>query len=99
MVGIVTFLCVLINVLVTSANKKKEIQANVISKARIEWIQKVREYLSEYVAIAFELYIYCNDDIENLRKNTEKFDKDIIQLHIVRTLLILNLDPDNEYFG
>lgn len=37
----------------------KNIEANIISKARIEWIQSVRDDVSEYIAIIYNMHAYA----------------------------------------
>lgn len=86
-------LTILSNVLLGHSN----IKANVVSKARIEWIQNARDFLSDYISVALEInYIHRQGDSEGFN---DKYNQSVTRLNTLRSLLKLNLGPDNKGFS
>lgn len=82
---------------------EKGIQADVVSKARIEWIQKERDYLVEYISLASNMQTYYDvwlavvERAEAL-KTPEKFLKHCehpVEFQNKKNVLIMSLGPDD----
>lgn len=73
------------------------IKANVISKARIEWIQKERDYLSQYISLASNMNSYY-EAWKDQKKEPDWFFKHSehpTQFQNIKNLLVLSLGPDD----
>lgn len=83
---------------------EKGIQADVVSKARIDWIQKERDYLIEYISLASNMKTYYAvwvDEAERaaVLKTPEKFLKHCehpVKFQNTKNVLIMSLGPDDE---
>lgn len=79
------------------------IQADVVSKARIDWIQKEREYLSDYMSLASNMQTYfavwvAEEKRSTNLKTTENFLKYCehpVKFQNLKNILIMSLGPDS----
>ncbi|MGX7393998.1 hypothetical protein [Carnobacterium mobile] len=84
-VSIVSLILVGVNIIVTIYMNNKKIKADLVSKARIEWIQEVRRETSELLILYYKLFDknQKNDSSDIMLKIKEKTE-----------LLILFFGPD-----
>lgn len=77
---------------------QKGIKANVVSKARIDWIQKERDYLSEFISMAIGMNNnFTLWSMEENTKNTDfKYSQRMADFHKLRYLLKISLGPDGK---
>ena len=71
--GIAAFVSI-VNVFVTIRNNKAQIQAQIISSSRVQWIKEVREIYSNFIKLSTEfhnelLFLRVCDNEENFDKN------------------------------
>ncbi|KAF5048218.1 hypothetical protein DSECCO2_452420 [anaerobic digester metagenome] len=80
------------------------IQADVVSKARIDWIQKERDYLSDYMSLASNMQSYFAVWLADVKrdekyKTTESFLKYCehpVKFQNLKNILIMSLGPDDK---
>lgn len=65
----IALLSVIMQVCLQWLNNRKNIDANLKAKSRIEWIQNVRELSANYIKIAFEYKIFITPYVEVNEKN------------------------------
>ena len=71
--GIAAFISI-VNVFVTIRNNRAQIQAQIISSSRVQWIKEVREIYSNFIKLSTEfhnelLFLRVCDNEENFDKN------------------------------
>lgn len=73
-------------------NTKKSLKANVVSNARIEWIQEVRKRSVDFISACYSLVEYHKKN--HTDDNKEELDKIKNEIEKSGTLLILYFGPD-----
>jgi len=76
--GIAAFVSI-VNIFVTIRNNKAQIEAQIISSSRVQWIKEVREIYSNFIKLSTEFH----NELLFLRvcDNEENFDKNFKNLH------------------
>ncbi|KAF5070536.1 hypothetical protein DSECCO2_221260 [anaerobic digester metagenome] len=99
-VAIIAFVGVICTIIANFMLGKSNIKANVVSQARVKWIQDIKGFLSEYISIALNMKHYISvwkSDKENKDKSNDDFkyynDK-VARFQTLQQLLILNLGPE-----
>ena len=92
--GIAAFVS-LVNIFVTIRNNKAQIQAQIISSSRVQWIKEVREIYSNFIKLSTEfhnelLFLRVCDNEENFDKNFKNLNKYLYEISSIYT------DNDNE---
>lgn len=82
--GIVTFISAIINIFVVRGQSKKQRTAEIITNNRVEWMQELKKWTSEY--ISYIEYNYNKTSPEDI----DKYLKDVLEIS-TRINLHLNL--------
>lgn len=83
--------------------EQKKIDADLISKSRIAWIQNVRGILSEYITVLYSVrhysyeYAIGSTRVYTLEESGKMSDEKIQEAIQLRELLILNLSDSTEH--
>ena len=73
----------IVNVFVTIRNNKAQIQAQIISSSRVQWIKEVREIYSNFIKLSTEfhnelLFLRVCDNEENFDKNFKYVERKFV---------------------
>ncbi|PKM74912.1 MAG: hypothetical protein CVU92_04030 [Firmicutes bacterium HGW-Firmicutes-17] len=95
-VALIALVGVLANSIIGYINTNKSIKADVVSKARIDWIEKERTFLSEYISLSSNMHSYYSLWIAE-KKDADKFFKYCehpVRFQNLKNLLLMSLGPD-----
>ncbi|MBC3901402.1 hypothetical protein GH811_17520 [Acetobacterium malicum] len=96
-VALIALVGVLANSIIGYINTNKSIKADVVSKARIGWIEKERAFLSEYISLSSNMYSYYSIWVRDGGEE-EKFlnyCKEPVRFQNLKNLLLISLGPDD----
>jgi hypothetical protein len=96
-VAVITFIGIVINVGISYINNKEGIKANVVSKARIEWIQEARAAASNFITECSNLILVVQSPIGGIYepRTKEETKKMLSSINKTANLLILYFGTDN----
>lgn len=80
--GMITLIGVMINIILIKSQSKKQRTAEIITRNRVEWMQKLKEYISEYNSLV--CYYYDKEIPNNLSDYLSKINNATskIELHL-----------------
>ncbi|APC79862.1 TPA: hypothetical protein ACXDAZ_000517 [Clostridium botulinum] len=80
--GIITLIGVIINIILIKSQSKKQRTAEIITRNRVEWMQELKKYVSEYNSLV--CYYYDKKIPDNLNDYFEKINNSTskIKLHL-----------------
>lgn len=95
-IALIALLGVVLSVFVTWFNGKKSIEANLVSAARIEWIQSVRTEMAYYLNKSRNAYNHLST--AESRKNNKKIIRELlVEIERTQYWLLLNFSISDEH--